>query len=359
MGGVKRLQPKNISVNGRPLVVLLVGNHQKGAMALAAGRWLLLRGVRVVVLIVRDGIVIGEPVQSYSGNIEMTRMRAQLKEQLMLSDTTTLNDLTPAVLTQLHSFVGLHGEWIHAVDALPNGARVPVDFIIDGLVSHHVEPHIASLLFPATSTMLTRSIQWANGNKAPTVSIDLPSGMDGTTGRPLISLAAQATPGPQSPIDAPANLLSVLFNAPSSSSALLKPTRATFDAQQHWIHPKFTLAVGLPKLALLKSRLRSDTVVSERLDLGEVYLADAMLPPFIIKSVLDASNQHGGGVDKESDAIQRFLQQNRAMAQLSISTRPSLAHDDRDVTIISEPYSDPFGDKFIVRLDFHEESISE
>jgi len=44
--GTKRLDKKNH--NPAPLVVVLAGNNRTGAYSLAAGRWLSLRGIRVL-----------------------------------------------------------------------------------------------------------------------------------------------------------------------------------------------------------------------------------------------------------------------------------------------------------------------
>jgi hypothetical protein len=44
--GVKRMDKKNH--NPAPLVVVLAGNNRTGAYSLGAGRWLSLRGIRVL-----------------------------------------------------------------------------------------------------------------------------------------------------------------------------------------------------------------------------------------------------------------------------------------------------------------------
>ena len=65
--GAKRLDKKNH--NPAPLIVVLAGNNRTGAYSLGAGRWLSIRGIRVLgVICTTEGeeLEVPPPIYSYS-----------------------------------------------------------------------------------------------------------------------------------------------------------------------------------------------------------------------------------------------------------------------------------------------------
>ncbi|KAJ3056692.1 enhancer of mRNA decapping [Rhizophlyctis rosea] len=191
LGGGRRIKPGNH--NEGPVVVVLAGNNQTGAYGLCAARHLSNHECNVIVCVV-------------GGEAELVN--------------------TLAIQQKIYLPTG--GKLSKGIVDLPQSSQ-PVDLIIDALLGCH---QTILDLSEADRKLVGDLMRWANDNKAPVLSLDLPSGIDGTTGQPV---------------------------SPS-----------------HHINAKWTLALGLPKTAHYRAREPC----------GELFLADIGIPRAVFQKGL-------------------------------------------------------------------------
>ncbi|ORX55036.1 hypothetical protein DM01DRAFT_1335327 [Hesseltinella vesiculosa] len=145
LGGQRRIKVNNH--NEAPTVVVFAGNHSVGSFGIATARHLANRGVQVLVLLIAN--------------------EAQL---------------SPTIIEQKRCAELSDAKFIQSIDDLPDPLTAPVDLIIDGMMSstaklddlrrdHNVR------------TLLWQAIDWSNNNKAPILSLDFPSGVNGKDGK--------------------------------------------------------------------------------------------------------------------------------------------------------------------------------
>ncbi|KAI9024378.1 YjeF N-terminal domain-containing protein [Phycomyces nitens] len=195
IGGHRRIQPNNH--NSAPLIVILAGNNTVGCYSFAAARHLANRGCQVVVLF------------------------ASSKKSAWIENA----------FKQIYEYYDM--EIINNIDQLPQKFTNPVDLIIDGLMG--CQSTMRDLRGDNTTRELLRgSMDWANANKAPILSLDFPSGVNGMDGNPFHVM--------------------------------------------HHIKPKWTLCFGAPKIGCTS---RSVT--------GELFLADIGIPPVAWEEVAGES----------------------------------------------------------------------
>ncbi len=135
--------------NHRPLIVVLAGNTKTGSRAIAAGRHLRNHGARVVLCILG------------------------LEREL---------DLLESVQRQLKTFRNCGGQAIKQ-DGLMRTLRklqAPTDLIVDALLGMHV---CFDDLRTDDQAAYFQLVCWANGSEAGTLAIDLPSGIDPSSGK--------------------------------------------------------------------------------------------------------------------------------------------------------------------------------
>ncbi|KAG0001495.1 enhancer of mRNA decapping [Modicella reniformis] len=185
LGGSRRIQPNNH--NSAPLVVILAGNNRTGAYALCAARHLSNHGCVVLAFIAGS---------NHEGQLHHT------------------------VATQSRGFLAGGGELIHTIAELPQSSS-PVDLIVDGLLGYQYT--VTDIVACDERESVCDLMDWANDNKAPVLSLDMPSGVNGTTGQG--------------------------------------------DKTKFCVRPKWTLCLGAPKAGC---RSRSTT--------GELFLADLGIP---------------------------------------------------------------------------------
>ncbi|KAI8370702.1 YjeF N-terminal domain-containing protein [Radiomyces spectabilis] len=148
IGGRMRIQPGNH--NAAPLVVVLAGNNTVGSYGLAAARHLANRGCQVVVL-----VTCGK--------------NAALKEEVMEQKKCA-------------EFAG--ARIVASTEDLPQRYTTPVDLIIDAMMGCHFT--IRDLRDDyETRLLIWEAMDWANNNKAPVLSLELPSGINGEDGHPF------------------------------------------------------------------------------------------------------------------------------------------------------------------------------
>ncbi|KAI8826915.1 YjeF N-terminal domain-containing protein [Fimicolochytrium jonesii] len=148
---------------------------------------------------------------------------------VIVSAVGTEAEMVNSVAAQHKTYVFSGGKLAKGMVDLPHPASQPVDLIVDALLGTHqsildLSEHDRSLV--------CQLFQYANENKANVLSLDFASGVHGTTGVPMSPL--------------------------------------------HHIKPKWTLALGLPKIG----HLRADREV-----VGELFLADLGIPRVVFQKV--------------------------------------------------------------------------
>ncbi|KAI9104478.1 YjeF N-terminal domain-containing protein [Phlyctochytrium arcticum] len=145
-------------------------------------------------------------------------------------------ELVNAVATQQKCFFPTGGKLTRGVVDLPHPSSQPVDIIIDALLGSY---QTLLDLSEHDKSLVCDLMQWANENKANVLSLDIASGLNGNTGQPM------------------------------------SPT--------HYISPKWTLALGLPKIGHTRAFGRELT--------GELFLADLGIPRIVIQRAKKMANQ--------------------------------------------------------------------
>ncbi|RKO86369.1 YjeF N-terminal domain-containing protein, partial [Blyttiomyces helicus] len=127
---------------------------------------------------------------------------------------------------------------------LPHPSSQPVDLIIDALLGSN-----QSILDLGENDkhLVCDLMKWSNENKAPVLSLDMASGVNGATGHPV---------------------------SPS-----------------HYIFAKWTLALGLPKTGHLRSRELT----------GELFLADIGIPRIVVHRAVSRSGAGAGARRKKKE----------------------------------------------------------
>eukprot|EP00124_Ichthyophonus_hoferi_P003930 Ihof_evm1s382 gene=Ihof_evmTU1s382 len=134
LGGSRRINPRN--THQTPLVVVLAGSGFKGASAIGIARHLA------------------------SHNVEVRLCVVETSEQW-----------SDSVANQLRLYSYTDGKLIESPSALSKTVRDPIDLVIDGL-------NITKL----PTDMEANLIKWATDSTANVLSLDVPSGIDATTG---------------------------------------------------------------------------------------------------------------------------------------------------------------------------------
>ncbi|KAI9137789.1 YjeF N-terminal domain-containing protein [Paraphysoderma sedebokerense] len=165
LGGGRRMSHRNH--NSPPTVILLCGNNKHGAYTLAAGRHLSNRGIEVIACIVGDSVV------------SATEIGMGVGVGIGVSPIGREDVLIKNVQLQKRYLRSAGGLTVSYTD-LPIPSSQPVDLIIDGLLGYQYS--IRDLPSANDQQVVTELITYANRNKAPILSIDVPSGVDGTTG---------------------------------------------------------------------------------------------------------------------------------------------------------------------------------
>ncbi|KAF1969081.1 hypothetical protein BU23DRAFT_540096 [Bimuria novae-zelandiae CBS 107.79] len=148
--GGRRLARDN--PNGRPVIVVLAGNHRGGARAVAAARHLNARGPKVMVALL-----------GFERNADWDR---DVRRQVDL----------------FKKFGGSVRAWPNTEDALKR-LQAPPELIIDALLGRHRE-------FDALGDEDRRTtlsiVGWANKSRAAVLAVESPSGVGGSTGEVAI-----------------------------------------------------------------------------------------------------------------------------------------------------------------------------
>lgn len=137
--------------NTPPLMLALAGNNRAGAIALATGRQLFNHGVRVVTFLLYD----------YDNSEE------------------ELDDL---VSSNLETFTATGGKVVTKaaeLEALLSKLDSPLEFVLDGLQGYDTD--LNDLIEPERS-VAKGLVDWTNSHDLPVMSIDIPSGLNASSG---------------------------------------------------------------------------------------------------------------------------------------------------------------------------------
>ncbi|CAO3701142.1 unnamed protein product [Rhizopus stolonifer] len=167
-------------------IVVLAGNNKNGTVGLAMARMLASRG--------------------YSVTICLVCQQGESLRHLALLEENTLRNLGATIVDSPSS---IRGDYDLVVDAILG----PENKLMDNLGAFHA---------------ITESINWANRQNKPVMSIDFPSGIDADTG------------APQHP--------------------------------EYIIHPKWTISLGVPKIGCTSARVT-----------GELCLVDVGIPRYLLE----------------------------------------------------------------------------
>lgn len=154
-----------------PTVVILAGNNKSGYRSIAAGRHLRYKGINAIVCVV--GIEKGERDLS----VDMTK-------QLRLFKNFGGKVCTKS---ELFEFVRKASIPVISMDAprsvLPQAPPMAVTLIIDALLGHSTP---FEDLRASDQVTVYELIEWTNRNEAFVLAVDVPTGIDHTTGKPTI-----------------------------------------------------------------------------------------------------------------------------------------------------------------------------
>lgn len=149
LGGITRFTVTNH--NAGPLTIILIGNNISGIQAMVAGRMLASRGVHVVGLLLKG-----------------------------LADSTDSTD--SSFMNQCKALEASGGKLVHDHSQMITEIskfNTPAELVIDGLQGYEVSIDD----FWGQEDQIKLIINWANSLRAKIISIDMPSGVDASTGK--------------------------------------------------------------------------------------------------------------------------------------------------------------------------------
>lgn len=228
----KRTTRDNLRADVRPWAVIVAGNHRAGARALAAARQLRERNIRTLTCIV------GFERQ----NIE----------------------LIPEVRRQAEILVKMGGTvrgWPDVQNYLKSEG--PPEVIIDAFLARS-KPYNA--LGDEDSRAFLEFANWSNrgrGEKSVTLSVDMPSGLNGSTGMFAPTMSFKSTMTPRNALSDPH--LTRVF--PSSQATLTHfagefCVRNAGGLENVHVHADHVICIGAPRIGLLKSLQRATVMVN-------------------------------------------------------------------------------------------------
>jgi len=190
-----------------PVVVILAGNHKSGARAIAAGRQLCNHGVRAVICMV-----------GYEHE----------------------DELLEGVRRQLDIFQKSGGRLVR-YDELSSTLKAldaPVELVIDALLGMHAA---FDDLRPDDQVVTYELIAWANKLKATVLAVDVPTGLDASTGK-----SHTVNPTPSLP-----RHVTLIFATHTGKTSVI-------DSQPLLIKARTVIAMGAPKTGLLNALIAGD-----------------------------------------------------------------------------------------------------
>lgn len=195
-----KLRKDSISSSQVPTIAVLAGNNKSGIRAVAAGRHLRNRGLNVLVTVV---------------GIEREKdLLDDLRKQIRL-----FRNFGGSVSTSS----GLYEQLVKPTDSLSSSGQASVTLIIDALLGLTISFEELRKSEQATTYEL---MQWANRNEAFVMAVDIPSGIEPSSGKVNV-----------------------------------------IDGAKLYVHPRYVVALGVPKQGLLRAIEMGD-------DQGDVFMVD-------------------------------------------------------------------------------------
>ncbi|KAK9463861.1 YjeF N-terminal domain-containing protein [Lipomyces oligophaga] len=153
LGGKKRFEKRKTQLNALPVVVVLAGNHETGARAIAGARMLVSRRIRVIVLFTDDSTELATPKES--------------------------------VQMQLRSFKATGGKTTSRLDVLQATLRVldaPAELIIEAMSGLEERKRTSG----GVPGWMYETVQFTQTQKAPILALDNAAGVDPDTGAIMV-----------------------------------------------------------------------------------------------------------------------------------------------------------------------------
>jgi len=195
-----KLRKDSTSTSQVPTIAVLAGNNKSGIRAVAAGRHLRNRGLNVLVTVV---------------GIEREKdLLDDLRKQIRL-----FRNFGGLVSTSS----GLYEQLVKPTDSLSSSGQASVTLIIDALLGLTISFEELRKSEQATTYEL---MQWANRNEAFVMAVDIPSGIEPSSGKVNV-----------------------------------------IDGAKLYVHPRYIVALGVPKQGLLRAIEMGD-------DQGDVFMVD-------------------------------------------------------------------------------------
>ncbi|KAH3660457.1 hypothetical protein OGAPHI_007043 [Ogataea philodendri] len=141
----------NLNHNAPPLVLVLAGNNVSGARVLTAGKQLSNHGIRVLAYVLHDS--------------------EESEDEMLDIVKSSLNILTSTDGKIVKSIPELN----HVLEQVDS----PLELIIDGLQGY--DTNLCDLIEPELSRS-KNIVEWCNNSKAPVLSLDVPSGLEASSG---------------------------------------------------------------------------------------------------------------------------------------------------------------------------------
>lgn len=186
----------------QPTVVILAGNNKSGYRSIAAGRHLRCKGINVIICVV--GIERGERDLS----VDMTKQLRLFKS--FGGKVCGKSELFEHVRQASIPVISMDAPR----SVLPQAPPMAVTLIIDALLGH-VTPF--EDLRASEQATVYELIEWTNRNEAFVLAVDVPTGIDHTTGKPTVQ-----------------------------------------DGHSLYIRPRYVVSVGAPKKGLLEALSTGD-----------------------------------------------------------------------------------------------------
>lgn len=233
LGGSSRFAYSNHNLS--PTVIIFAGNTRSGLRALTAGRHLANRQVHVIAMVVgyNEGGSPGDGEELMNtGSVSMTEFKEHIKA--LRSSTARVVKRYDELLNELKT------------------TDSPPELIIDGLQGYQNtlddfgERDVATVI---------NCIDWANRQRAPKASLDIPSGIDGATGMTLTrNKIDTATNGSANGRRWPHIKANIVLSCGLPVTGLENAYMLGITTPEEWKH--YIVDVGLPTGALQKGNLR-------------------------------------------------------------------------------------------------------
>ncbi|KAH7041240.1 YjeF-related protein N-terminus-domain-containing protein [Microdochium trichocladiopsis] len=229
-----KLRKDSVSNSQVPTIAVLAGNNKSGIRAVAAGRHLRNRGINVLITVVG--------IEREKDLLDDLRKQIRLFRNFGGSVTTS---------------AGLYEQLTKPTDSLSSSPQASVTLIIDALLGLTISFEELRKSEQATTYEL---MQWANRNEAFVMAVDIPSGIEPSSGKVNV-----------------------------------------IDGAKLYVHPRYVVALGVPKQGLLRAiEMGDESGDVFMVDEWKLYLADIGLGALVWRK---AGTKIRKGVDFDGNGV--------------------------------------------------------